>query len=54
MPLPPKWQVALELGRDEFVITLRDNGRGFDPAKAADGTSDLHRIGHGLGKAIRN
>jgi len=46
-------QVTLELGRDEFVITLRDNGRGFDQSRVADGRSDTRRGGNGLGNLRR-
>ena len=46
-------QIALELGRDEFVITMRDNGRGFDQSKTAGVTSDSSRIGNGLGNLRR-
>ncbi len=42
-------QVALELRPDEFVITIRDNGRGFDQSKIADVAGDSSRVGRGLG-----
>ncbi len=46
-------QVALELGRDEFVITLRDNGLGFDPARVSGINTDSSRVGNGLGNLRR-
>src|SRR3954466_9415722 len=41
-------QIALEVGRDEFVITIRDNGRGFDQTRTAMNGQDSARGGNGV------
>lgn len=46
-------QIALELGSDEFVISVRDNGRGFDPALATGVNPAAARVGNGLGNLRR-